>query len=207
MFKELGATLPAPTRVLVFLSNQMKVLAPLGLVGFIVFLFVWKRVKHKDGVRNFLDPLKLKIPVFGGLFQKVALTRFCRNLGTMLKAGVPILQALDIVADTTGNVVLAHATRDVQESVRRGETLAGPLANHAVFPPMVVQMLSVGEDTGALDTMLGKIAEFYDAEVEATTESLTALLEPLMIAFLGGIVGSMIIALYMPIFKIFDLVE
>ncbi len=207
MFEELGAQLPAPTRVLVFLSEKMKILAPLGLVGFIVFLFVWKRVKHKDGVRNTLDPLKLKIPVFGGLFQKVALTRFCRNLGTMLKAGVPILQALDIVADTTGNVVLAHATRDVQESVRRGETLAGPLANHSVFPPMVVQMLSVGEDTGALDTMLGKIAEFYDAEVEATTESLTALLEPLMIAFLGGIVGSMIIALYMPIFKIFDLVE
>jgi type IV pilus assembly protein PilC len=207
MFAELGAQLPAPTRVLVFLSEKMKFLAPLGLVGFIAFLIVWKRVKHKDGVRNTLDPLKLKIPVFGGLFQKVALTRFCRNLGTMLKAGVPILQALDIVADTTGNVVLAHATRDVQESVRRGETLAGPLANHSVFPPMVVQMLSVGEDTGALDTMLGKIAEFYDAEVEATTESLTALLEPLMIAFLGGIVGSMIIALYMPIFKIFDLVE
>jgi len=207
MFAELGATLPAPTRVLVFLSEKMKILAPLGLVGFIAFLFVWKRVKHKDGVRNTLDPLKLKIPVFGGLFQKVALTRFCRNLGTMLKAGVPILQALDIVADTTGNVVLAHATRDVQESVRRGETLAGPLANHSVFPPMVVQMLSVGEDTGALDTMLGKIAEFYDAEVEATTESLTALLEPLMIAFLGGIVGSMIIALYMPIFKIFDLIK
>jgi type IV pilus assembly protein PilC len=206
MFEELGAQLPAPTRVLVFLSEKMKFLAPLGLVGFITFLIVWKRVKHKEGVRNTLDPLKLKIPVFGGLFQKVALTRFCRNLGTMLKAGVPILQALDIVADTTGNIVLAHATRDVQESVRRGETLAGPLANHSVFPPMVVQMLSVGEDTGALDTMLGKIAEFYDAEVEATTESLTALLEPLMIAFLGGIVGSMIIALYMPIFKIFDLI-
>ena len=207
MFEELGATLPAPTRVLVFLSEKMKWLAPLGLVGFIAFMIVWKRVKHKEKVRNVLDPLKLKIPVFGPLFQKVALTRFCRNLGTMLKAGVPILQALDIVADTTGNIVLAHATRDVQESVRRGETLAGPLANHPVFPPMVVQMLSVGEDTGALDTMLHKIAEFYDAEVEATTESLTALLEPLMIAFLGGIVGSMIIALYMPIFKIFDLVE
>jgi len=207
MFEELGATLPAPTRVLVFLSEKMKWLAPLGLVAFIAFMIVWKRVKHKEKVRNALDPLKLKVPVFGPLFQKVALTRFCRNLGTMLKAGVPILQALDIVADTTGNIVLAHATRDVQESVRRGETLAGPLANHPVFPPMVVQMLSVGEDTGALDTMLHKIAEFYDAEVEATTESLTALLEPLMIAFLGGIVGSMIIALYMPIFKIFDLVE
>jgi type IV pilus assembly protein PilC len=207
MFEDLGAQLPAPTRVLVFLSEQMKWLAPLGLVSFVGFLVVWKRVKNKEKVRNVVDPLKLKVPVFGPLFQKVALTRFCRNLGTMLKAGVPILQALDIVADTTGNIVLAHATRDVQESVRRGETLAGPLSDHPVFPPMVVQMLSVGEDTGALDTMLGKIAEFYDQEVEATTESLTALLEPLMIAFLGGIVGSMIIALYMPIFKIFDLVE
>jgi type IV pilus assembly protein PilC len=207
MFAELGATLPAPTRVLVFLSEQMKWLAPMLLVGFIVFLFVWKRVKHSDRVRNVLDPLKLKIPVFGPLFQKIALTRFCRNLGTMLSAGVPILQSLDIVADTTGNVVLARATREVQESVRRGETLAGPLTNHPVFPPMVVQMLSVGEDTGALDTMLAKIAEFYDQEVESTTDSLTALLEPLMIAFLGGVVGSMIIALYMPIFKIFDLVE
>ena len=207
MFEELGATLPAPTRVLVFLSEQMKWLAPLMLVSFIAFMVVWKKIKNKERVRNFVDPLKLKIPVFGSLFQKLALTRFSRNLGTMLTAGVPILQALDIVADTTGNVVLAHATRDVQESVRRGETLAGPLANHPVFPPMVVQMLSVGEDTGALDTMLGKIAEFYDQEVEATTESLTALLEPLMIAFLGGVVGSMIIALYMPIFKIFELIE
>jgi type IV pilus assembly protein PilC len=113
---------------------------------------------------------------------------------------------LEIVADTTGNVVVGRAVRDVQDSVRNGESLAGPLANHAVFPPMVVQMMAVGEDTGALDTMLHKIAEFYDQEVESTTESLTALIEPLMIAVLGGIVGSMIIALYMPIFKIFDLI-
>ncbi len=125
----------------------------------------------------------------------------------MTKAGVPILQALDIVADTTGNVVLAHAIRDVQNSVRSGESLTGPLNNHPVFPPMVVQMLAVGEDTGALDTMLYKIGDFYDAEVEATTESLTALMEPLMIALLGGIVGSMIVALYMPIFKIFELIK
>ncbi|HEX6878609.1 MAG TPA: type II secretion system F family protein [Nocardioidaceae bacterium] len=207
MFKDLGAPLPAPTRVLVFLSEQMKFIAPVMFVGLIAFFFVWKRIKHSDRVRNVVDPLKLRLPVFGKLFQKVALSRFSRNLGTMLKAGVPILQSLDIVADTTGNVVLAHATRDVQESVRRGESLAGPLANHPVFPAMVVQMMAVGEDTGALDTMLEKISEFYDQEVEATTESLTALLEPLMIAFMGGIVGSMIVALYMPIFKVFDLIE
>ena len=207
MFTDLGATLPAPTRMLMFMSDLLKVSAPILLVGLIVFNIVWRKVKHTERVRNVLDPIKLKIPVFGKLFQKIALSRFARNLGTMLKSGVPILQSLEIVADTSGNVVLARATRDVQESVRSGESLTGPLSNHAVFPPMVVQMMAVGEDTGALDDMLHKIAEFYDQEVEATTESLTALIEPLMIAFLGGIVGSMIIALYMPIFKVFDLIE
>ena len=170
-------------------------------------MFVWSRVKRTDRVRNVVDPLKLKMPVFGPLFQKIALSRFTRNLGTMLHAGVPILQSLDIVADTSGNVVVARAVRDVQESVRNGESLTGPLAQHAIFPPMVVQMLAVGEDTGALDDMLHKISEFYDQEVESTTESLTALIEPLMIAVLGGMVGSMIIALYMPIFKVFDLIK
>jgi type IV pilus assembly protein PilC len=164
-------------------------------------------VKRTERVRNIVDPLKLKLPVFGTLFQKIALSRFTRNFGTMLHAGVPILQALDIVADTSGNVVVARAVRDVQESVRSGESLTGPLSQHAVFPPMVVQMMAVGEDTGALDDMLHKISEFYDQDVEATTESLTSLIEPLMIAFLGGMVGSMIIALYMPIFKVFDLIQ
>jgi type IV pilus assembly protein PilC len=158
-------------------------------------------------VRNVVDPIKLKTPVFGQLFQKIALARFARNLGTMMKSGVPILQSLDIVADTTGNIVLARALREVQDSVRTGEAITAPLANHPVFPPMVVQMMSVGEDTGALDAMLLKIAQFYDQEVEATTEALTALIEPLMIAFLGAIVGSMIIAMYMPIFKVFDLIQ
>ena len=207
MFDTLGGELPAPTKMLVFMSDALKVLAPFLLVGFIAFVFVWRKIKNTDRVRNVVDPLKLKVPVFGPLFQKIALSRFARNLGTMMHSGVPILQSLDIVSDTTGNVVLARAIRDVQESVRTGESLAAPLANHPVFPPMVVQMMAVGEDTGALDTMLHKISEFYDQEVESTTESLTALIEPIMIAVLGGIVGSMIIALYMPIFKIFDLIE
>jgi type IV pilus assembly protein PilC len=206
MFDTLGGELPAPTRLLVTMSNLLKMGAPFILVGVIAGFVVWGKVKRKDRVRNFVDPLKLKIPIFGTLFQKIALSRFARNLGTMMHSGVPILQSLEIVADTTGNVVVGRAVRDVQDSVRNGESLAGPLANHAVFPPMVVQMMAVGEDTGALDTMLHKIAEFYDQEVESTTESLTALIEPLMIAVLGGIVGSMIIALYMPIFKIFDLI-
>ena len=206
LFDTLGGTLPAPTRFLVFLSSALKVLIIPFIVLVFVGRFVWSKTKRTPQVRNIVDPLKLKLPVFGGLIQKIALARFSRNLGTMLKSGVPILQSLDIVAQTTGNVVLERATRAVQESVRTGESLSQPLTQHPVFPPMVVQMMSVGEDTGALDTMLGKIAEFYDQEVEATTESLTALIEPLMIAFLGGIVGAMIIALYMPIFKIFDLI-
>jgi type IV pilus assembly protein PilC len=207
MFASMGATLPPPTRLLVFLSGQMKIVVPLLVVGLVVGSIVWRKVRHDDRVRGVVDPLKLKIPVFGLLFQKVALARFARNLGTMMSSGVPILQSLDIVAETTGNIVLERATRDVQESVRSGESLTSPLSQHAVFPPMVVQMMAVGEDTGALDTMLGKISEFYDQEVEATTESLTAMLEPLMIAFLGSIVGGMIVALYMPIFKIFELIE
>ena len=169
--------------------------------------YSWKKTKHTDRVRDVVDPLKLKLPVFGNLFRKIAMSRFSRNLGTMMRSGVPILQSLDIVADTTGNVVLARALRDVQNSVRSGESLAGPLMQHPVFPPMVVQMMAVGEDTGALDVMLLKISDFYDQEVEATTEALTALIEPLMIAFLGAVVGSMIIALYMPIFGVFDLIE
>jgi type IV pilus assembly protein PilC len=207
MFEDLGSTLPFPTRVLVFLSGILRKTAPLILVGLVVLWQVWKRVKLKEGVRNVVDPFKLKLPVFGPLFQKIALARFARNLGTMLKSGVPILQSLDIVSDTTGNVVLARAVRDVQESVRTGESISGPLTEHSVFPAMVVQMMAVGEDTGALDVMLMKIGEFYDQEVEATTESLTALIEPLMIAFLGVVVGGMIVALYMPIFKVFDLIE
>jgi len=203
MFKQLGSKLPAPTQMLVDLSHMMKFLLPLGIIGAIVGFSVWKRVKHEERVRAVVDPLKLKIPVFGMLFRKVALARFARNLGTMIRSGVPILQALDIVADTTGNYTLTMAVRDVQESVRQGESLSRPLEHHPVFPPMVVQMMSVGEDTGALDTMLHKISDFYDQEVEATTEALTALIEPIMIAVLGGLIGSMIVCLYLPIFDIY----
>jgi type IV pilus assembly protein PilC len=207
MFSTLGGELPAPTRVLVLMSNILKTFFPLLVVGLIAAVVTWNRVRHKEQVRRFVDPLKLKTPVFGALFQKIAVSRFTRNLGTMLASGVPILQSLDIVAETSGNTVVGDAVRDIEESVRNGESISGPLANHSVFPPMVVQMIAVGEDTGALDAMLHKISEFYDQEVEATTEALTALIEPLMIAFLGAIIGSMIIALYMPIFKIFDLIK
>ena len=207
MFASLGGELPLPTRILVTMSAIMKILAPILLVGGLIFGVWWRKHKNDEAVRNRLDPLKLKVPIFGSLFRKVAVARFTRNFGTMIHAGVPILQALDIVGETSGNMVVERAAKAVRDSVRSGQSLAAPLNDHPVFPPMVVQMITVGEDTGALDEMLKKIAEFYDQEVEATTEQLTSLIEPLMIAILGTIVGSMIIALYMPIFSIFDLIE
>jgi type IV pilus assembly protein PilC len=207
MFENLGGELPLPTKILVMLSGAMKYIVPLAVVFGIGFTIWWRKYGRTERVRNVVDPLKLRLPVFGTLFQKLALTRFSRNLGTLLSSGVPILQSLDIVSETTGSIVISRALKEVQESVRRGESVAGPLAQHDVFPQMVVQMIASGEEAGAIDQMLNKIAEFYDEEVEAMTESLTALIEPLMIAFLGGVVGSMIVALYMPIFKVFDMIK
>ena len=208
MFTGLGGELPLPTKILLNLSVAAKWLVPLVIVLTILGRIGYKRGRAANAnFRHRTDALKLKAPVFGELFKKVALSRFARTLALLLRAGVPVLQALDIVSQTTGNEVLARASQDVKESVRSGETMAGPLGRHDVFPPMVVQMIGVGEDTGALDAMLDKVSDFYDQEVESTTESLTSLIEPLMIAVLGGIVGSMIVALYMPMFAIFDLVK
>jgi len=208
MFDDLGGTLPLPTQILLTLSNAAKFLLPAFIVLAIVGFIVYKRLRASNAdIRLRFDQVKLKIPIFGDLFQKVAISRFTRTLALLLRAGVPVLQALDIVSESTGNEVLARAAQDLKESVRSGETMAGPLTKHAVFPPMVVQMIAVGEDTGALDAMLDKISDFYDQEVESTTEALTSLIEPIMIAVLGGIVGAMVIALYMPMFKIFDLIK
>lgn len=206
MFEGLGGELPFATQILVTLSAIMKIGAIPLVIAIIAFMAWWKRNKNRYEVRSKVEPMYLKLPVFGGLIQKIAVSRFSRNFGAMIHAGVPILQALDIVGQASGNIVIERATKDVQDSVRRGDSLAGPLAQHSVFPPMVVQMIAVGEDTGALDTMLDKIADFYDQEVESTTEQLTSLIEPLMIAVLGGMIGAMVIALYMPIFKVFDLI-
>jgi type IV pilus assembly protein PilC len=207
MFASLGGELPAATRALVWMSDAMKIAAPVTVVIAVPLMMGWQRIKRKEEVRQVIDPFKLKMPIFGNLFRKVAISRFTRNLGTMLHSGVPILRSLEIVGEASGNVVIRDAARAVEESVRKGESLAAPLAEHKVFPPMVVQMLAVGEDVGALDTMLYKIADFYDQEVDATTEALTSIIEPLMIAVLGSIIGAMIVALYMPIFSVFDLVQ
>ncbi len=207
MFESMGGQLPLPTQILVWMADVMKWLAPVLVVVGIAFAVWWGKHKNDVVVRERLDPFKLKVPIFGQMFRKVAVARFTRNFGTMIHAGVPILQALDIVGETSGNMVIEKAARSIRDSVRKGQSLAGPLHDHPVFPPMVVQMITVGEDTGALDQMLHKIAEFYDQEVEATAEQLTSLIEPLMIAVLGTIIGGMIIALYMPIFSIFNLIE
>jgi len=147
------------------------------------------------------------VPIFGKLVHKTALTRFARTLAVLLRSGVPILESLEITSDTVNNTVMARAIKDVQSAVKTGESVAKPLANHATFPPMVVQMMAVGEETGALDTMLDKIGEFYDQEVEATVNALTSLLEPLLIVVMGSAVGGMVISLYMPMFNIIKLIK
>ena len=209
MFIDLGGELPLLTQMLVNMSEFIT--TPLGLaiyIGIPVGLwFAYKRVRDTEKGRYTLDVIKLKLPVFGPLFHKIALTRFARNLGTLLRAGVPILQALEITADTVNNGPISHAVTDVQDSVRQGESINGPLSQHEVFPPMVVQMIAVGEETGNVDGMLEKISDFYDQEIETTTEQLTAMMEPLMIGVIGGIVGGMVIALYMPMFQIFEMIE
>jgi type IV pilus assembly protein PilC len=204
MFADLGGELPLPTQILVLLSKNMAWVIPVLVVGLVVFAWWWRKHKNDDKVRAFLDPLKLKLPVFGDLVRKVALARFARNFSTMTRSGVPILQALGIVGETSGNWVIIQALQKVQDSVRAGRSVSAPLSEEAIFPPMVVQMIAVGEDSGSMEQMLGKIAEFYDEEVQSTTESLTSLIEPLMIAVIGIVIGGMIVALYMPIFTIFN---
>jgi type IV pilus assembly protein PilC len=207
LYDQLGGTLPLPTRLLIALSDAVKggfIFFIAGIVG-LAFLFRWW--KKSDKGRLTWDKFKLRVPIFGSLFHKTAMSRFARTLSVLNRSGVPILQALDIVEETVGNAVVAEAVKDLQEGVKQGESLATPLSRHAVFPAMVVQMMAVGEETGALDTMLEKVAIFYDEEVTAAVESLTSLIEPVMIAVVGGAVGAIVIALYLPTFKIFELIQ
>ena len=207
MFESLGGQLPLPTMLLVYLSQSMVYIIPILAVIGIAFAIWWPRNKNTERVRKRLDPLKLKLPVFGALLKKIAVARFSRNFSNMISAGVPILQALNIVGETSGNWVIENALKGVAESVRQGRSIAAPLAEQPVFPAMVTQMIAVGEDAGSLEMMLDKIADFYDQEVEAATEQLTAMIEPLMVAFLGVVVGGMIVALYLPIFNIATLIK
>ena len=207
MFEGLGSALPAPTQILVNVSQNMFWIVPTLVIGIFAGMVWWKRNKNTEAVRKVVDPLKLKMPVFGTLVKKIAVARFTRNFANMIGAGVPILQALSVIGATSGNYVIESATKRVAESVKNGQSLSKPLADEPVFPPMVVQMMAVGEDSGSLEIMLTKIADFYDDEVQAMTEGLTSLIEPLLIAFLGVVIGSMVVALYMPIFSIATAVQ
>jgi type IV pilus assembly protein PilC len=207
IYSNLGGTLPLPTRILLGVSDAFRSYWYFILLGTGVGAFLLRRYKRMDAGRARVDAAKIRIPVFGPLFHKVALARFASTLGMLLRAGVPILQALDNVKETVNNRVIAEAIDDVKASVREGESIAKPLSKHKVFPPMVVQMLVVGEETGAVDTMLDKVAQFYNNEVTAAVDALTSLIEPLLIAVIGGAVGAAVVALYMPMFNIINLIE
>ena len=202
LFAGLGAELPLPTRVVIGLSNGLVRFMPFVLVGIGAFVFGMRAYYNTPNGRMAMDRLLLKLPVMGNLMRKIAVARFCRTLATLLASGVSILEALEITAKTAGNAVVEQALYATRKSIEGGETIAAPLKETTVFPPMVVQMISVGETTGALDTMLGKIADFYEEEVDVAVAGLLTLLEPIMIAVLGGVVGGIVIAMYMPIFSL-----
>jgi len=201
MFASFGSALPMPTQIVVNMSNFMK--SYWYLIGIAIFavLFVYKNYRNSKGGRKVTDELFLKLPIFGDLLKKTAVARFTRTLGTMLSSGVPILDSLEIVAKTAGNVIIEEIIYDVRGSIAEGQTISEPLSENDIFPGMVIQMISVGEATGALDTMLNKIADFYDKEVDAAVEALTSMLEPLLMLFLGGSIGGLVVAMYLPIFS------
>ena len=202
MFQEFGgAALPAPTRIVIALSKwaQSNFLIIIGMIVGLVFL--WKYIRKNPKTVAATDDLFLKLPVFGALLQKVAVARFTRTLGTMLSSGVPILEALDITARASGNKTVEGAIYKARQSISEGKTIAEPISKTKVFPPMVCQMINVGEQTGALDTMLEKIADFYDEEVDAAVKAMTSLMEPAIMVILGGLIGGMVVAMYLPIFE------
>ena len=200
MFKSFGSALPAPTQLVVDMSRFLKGNIHWVILAFGGLIYGLKRYGRTKSGRKQIDTLLLKLPVFGELLKKTAVARFTRTLGTMIGSGVPILDALEIVARTAGNVVIEEIIYEVRSSIAEGQTIAEPLSENDVFPGMVIQMISVGEATGALDTMLEKIADFYDDEVDAAVGALTSMLEPLLMLFLGGSIGGLVIAMYLPIF-------
>jgi type IV pilus assembly protein PilC len=202
LFAGLGAELPLPTRVVIALSNNLIRFFPLIIVFFVAAGWAFRQYYATGKGRRVVDGALLKAPILGPILRKIAVARFCRTLATLLTSGVPILDGLDITARTSGNSIIEDAVLTTRKSIERGDTIAAPLKDTQVFPGMVVQMISVGEATGALDTMLGKIADFYEEEVDVAVEGLLTLLEPVMIAFLGGAVGGIVIAMYMPIFSL-----
>jgi type IV pilus assembly protein PilC len=202
LFQGLGADLPLPTRVVIALSDNLVKYFPLLIVGVGGAAYGFRQYYATENGRRVVDSGVLKAPILGQIMRKIAVARFCRTLSTLISSGVPILDGLEITARTSGNAVIEDAIMTTRKSIERGETIAAPLKETSVFPSMVVQMIGVGEATGALDTMLSKIADFYEEEVDTAVAGLLTLLEPIMIAILGGVVGGIVIAMYMPIFDL-----
>jgi type IV pilus assembly protein PilC len=207
MYKDLGGKLPLPTQILINASQLMLHIWWLVAIVIVGVTVAFRRWIAKPEGRLRWDQFKLRVPIFGPLMAKSALARFARTLAALIRSGVPIMESLDIVGDTTGNAVISRALVAARERIRLGESVSTALTNDDVFPPMVVQMIAVGEETGALDHLLEKIADFYDAEVQATVDSLTSLIEPALMVFMGVSVGGMVIALYLPMFQLINLVK
>ncbi|MFA4991928.1 MAG: type II secretion system F family protein [Candidatus Omnitrophota bacterium] len=207
IFSMLGGTLPLPTRILILISDTIREMFLYVLAGGVVFVFALARyIKTPQGRHN-VDVLLLRLPVLGQLFRKVAVAKFTRTLATLVKSGVPILVSLEIVGKTSGNTVIERAIDDVRKGIKEGENIAEPLAKSGAFPPMVVRMINVGEQTGELEKMLSKIADFYDDQVDAAVSGLTSLIEPLIIAFLGVVIGGIVIAMFLPVFKLTEIIS
>jgi len=202
MFQDFGAALPAPTVIVLAISAYTRKYFLLGLVLIVLLVLGIRWYYKQEGGRRRIDRLLLRVPIFGDLLRKIAVARFSRTLGTMVSSGVPILESMDIVAKSAGNKIIEEAIVKARASISEGKTISEPLAESKVFPVMVTQMVSVGEATGALDTMLNKIADFYDDEVDAAVGALTSLLEPMLMIFLGVVIGGLVIAMYLPIFKL-----
>ena len=206
MFSDFGGQLPTPTMIVIKMSNFLRDNLLFIIGGIILAAIAFKRFYATPRGRKLIDRWVLSVPIFGTLIQKVAVARFSRTLGTMISSGVPILDALDVVARTSGNKTVETEVYRAREAISTGKTIAEPLSQSRVFPPMVVQMVAVGEQTGSMDAMLSKIADFYDNEVDAAVAALTSLLEPMLMVFLGGAVGGLLVAMYLPIFKIAETV-
>lgn len=208
MFKQLGGDLPAPTQLVItmsqFLAGTGGLVLLASVIAFIVFIIQFRRTETGKKV---IDRILLRLPIVGILLRKVAVAKFTRTLGTLISSGVPILDGLNITARTAGNKVVEKSVLEVRQGVSEGQTIAEPLSNSKVFPPMVTQMIAVGESTGALDNMLDKIADFYDDEVDIAVANLTSMIEPILMVFLGGTVGFIVVAMYLPIFKLITLIK
>ena len=207
IYDSFGAALPTPTQMLLNFSGMLRAYFPFVVGALVAGIFLLRKYIKTDGGRMRFDRFKLTLPIFGPIFRKVAVSRFSRTLSVLVKSGVPILSALDIVAKTAGNKLVEKAVNDAMEQIKQGENIAQPLAASEVFPPMVTKMIAVGEESGKLEVMLSKIADFYDSQVDAAVNGLTSMIEPLLIAFLGIVVGGIVICMFLPIFRLSSIVQ